>query len=518
MLRQTLWDRWQSTPHLKTHMARLFQRLLDAIPGGLVWLALLFTIVGARFFPETLFSLAAALGLYSALRFCWAAIAEIVGVRRVQRWERLDWQQLHANHAAPDKLAWDDVQHVVIIPNYNEPFALLCRTLEHLAEQQDARMRLTVVLAMEEAEHDSAEKARRLQQRYESCFASIYYTIHPKGLPGEIRCKSSNQTWAARWIKHRLVDEQGSSLDRIVITSMDADTRWHPRYFAALSYLFATNPERHKRFWQAPIRHHGNIWQISPPMRLMNAYSSALELAYLSAPGWLPMPMSSYSLSLRLLDSIGYWDTDAIADEWRAFIKAYFKRRGSVQIERVFLPFVVDAPTGKTLWQSIRNRYLQTVRHYWGSKEIGYTIASMAREGSIPPVGALRLLFRVAHDTVLASTGWIIITFGSNLPYMLNPYFVWEMRFEDWSDPALIILQVAFFIVAVLSVVCWYQDVRVRPPRTEPLKPYERLMTLLSFPLLPVLTLLFVVLPAIHAQTRLMLGIPLQFRVTEKMI
>jgi hypothetical protein len=41
-------------------------------------------------------------------------------------------------------------------------------------------------------------------------------------------------------------------------------------------------------------------------------------------------------------------------------------------------------------------------------------------------------------------------------------------------------------------------------------------MTLLSFPLLPFLTLIFVALPTIQAQTRLMVGIPLRFKVSKK--
>jgi hypothetical protein len=44
----------------------------------------------------------------------------------------------------------------------------------------------------------------------------------------------------------------------------------------------------------------------------------------------------------------------------------------------------------------------------------------------------------------------------------------------------------------------------------------ERLLTIISFPLMLVLTLIFVALPTLQAQTRLLVGIPLQFRVTRK--
>jgi len=70
-----------------------------------------------------------------------------------------------------------------------------------------------------------------------------------------MQCKSANQAWAARWIKRKLVDQLGYNIDHIVVTTMDADTLWHEDYFEALTYLFATNPDRHLRFWQAPIRY-----------------------------------------------------------------------------------------------------------------------------------------------------------------------------------------------------------------------------------------------------------------------
>jgi hypothetical protein len=45
----------------------------------------------------------------------------------------------------------------------------------------------------------------------------------------------------------------------------------------------------------------------------------------------------------------------------------------------------------------------------------------------------------------------------------------------------------------------------------------ERLLVFLSFPLLSVLSVIFLALPTIQAQTRLLIGAPLQFRVTKKL-
>jgi hypothetical protein len=105
---------------------------------------------------------------------------------------------------------------------------------------------------------------------------------------------------------------------------------------------------------------------------------------------------------------------------------------------------------------------------------------------------------------------------GAQLPFLFNPSLLGQILSEGLNNPAYMLLQISFLLVSVLGIVFWYQDVIARPPRTQRQTLYERLMTLLSFPLLPILTLIFVALPTLQAQTRLMVGIPLRFKVSQK--
>ncbi|MCE2490853.1 MAG: hypothetical protein J4G17_12890, partial [Anaerolineae bacterium] len=391
----------------------MIQRFLDGIPGIAAWTTLLVSLAFAFVEPYVILILASAIGLYSALRFLLAGIANFMGLRSIRTWERRDWDAYWQRHAAAHALALQEVRHLVLIPNYNESLATLQSTLANLARYPEAREQMYVVLAMEAAEAGSAAKAQALCDAFGDSFAAIHYSVHPEDLPGEIQCKSANLAWAARQAHANLVADGKLNLDTLVVTSMDADTMWDLRYFTALTCLFALHPQRHLRFWQAPIRYHANIWDISPPMRLVNAYSTAFELAYLSAPWWLPLPMSSWSLSMRLLVESDYWDGDIIADEWHMFIKSWFAKEGQVRLERIFLPFAAHATTGETLREVVVNRYLQTLRHAWGSKEVGYIIAQMLARPDFRFGVAFQLLFRVAHDILLAGAGWILLTVGS---------------------------------------------------------------------------------------------------------
>jgi len=488
------------------------ERILDMIPGGLAWLALLLVLVGAYFAPMAVVLGAGLLAFYSAVRFSLAGAANLLGLRAIKRWEAIDWQAEYGRRAAADSLPLDAVHHVVIIPNYREDFTTLRRTLDRLSRQRGAAASISIVLAMEVGEDGAVSKGEALRAEYADCFEHFLVATHPKGLPGEMQCKSANQAWAGRWARRAMVDELGYNIDHLVITTMDSDTLWHPDHFAALRVLFATDPRRYATFWQAPIRYHGNVWGINPLMRILHAYSSAWELAYLAAPWWQALPMSSYSMSLRLLDSLGYWDADVIADEWHMYIKAYFQRDGDIWLQPIFLPFYASATTGDSVIQAIKERYLQTLRHAWGAKEIGYTIAQMSENPQNSFRGGFNLLFRVAHDNLLAGFGWIVMMLGAQFPLLLHPD---SMR-DNLMTPPFLLLQISATVVSILTIIFWALDLRIRPARPAPWTKRERLLELASLPLVAVMTFLCVAMPVLHSQTRLMLGIPLQFRVAAK--
>jgi len=507
------------------------ERVLDGIPGFLAWIAFLFSIASAVAFPRTLLLIAALVGLYTAVRFVLSGIANLRGLHLIREWEQRDWEVYYEEHMTDASLPLDVVHHLVVIPNYKEPMEVLRRTLEALAEQDPARDRMTIVLAMEAGEEDCSAKAETLRAEFAQYFRHFHYTVHPRGLPGEMQCKSANEAWAVRWIKRRLVDELGYDIDHICVTTMDADTRWHPEYFRVLNVMYALDEDRDVHFWQGSMRYHGKIWEINPLLRIVNAYATAIELAYLASPWWMALPMSSYSLSLRLLDRSGYWDGDVIADEWHMYIKAYFANDGRVGLQRIMLPFIADVTVGENVLDELRERYLQTLRHSWGSKEIGYTIAKIIDHPEVPILPSLRLLVRISHDSLMAGAGWAIITVGSQLPVLLHPSIAPVDLAQVLSDPVTglqtaasnilgdptwLILLSASSMVVILAFVFWFLDVTVRPPRTHKMTLSERLWTLISFPLMPILTLIVVAIPAVQAQTLLLLGVPLQFRVSKK--
>ena len=101
---------------------------------------------------------------------------------------------------------------------------------------------------------------------------------------------------------------------------------------------------------------------------------------------------------------------------------------------------------------------------------------------------------------------------GAQLPLIFHPGW---MRTQITAPP-LIALQAALIVVTALTLCFWALDVRIRPARVRPWTRRERLSEWLSLPLVAMLTALCVALPVLAAQTRLMSGKPISFRVTAK--
>ena len=496
----------------------LRERLFDAIPAMIVLLVMLISLFGAIWLPRLIIYTAGLLVAYVAIRLCFVSLAYLKGIRSIRHAEMTDWYHHYEQAKTADTLQWVTVRHIVIIPNYMEPDAILTRTLEHLARSPVAQSQMVVILAMEGAEADSHQKGERLLVPYRDQFAASFVTVHPSGLPGEQQCKSANLAWVGRWINRKLVVELGWDLESIVVTTMDADTTFHPQYFTALTAHFAIDSERYQRFWQAPIQYYGDFYESHPLLRSMNAYASSMELAYLTASWHISMPISSYSASLKLLQACNFWDVDVIADEQHMFIKAFFSQIGQLNLIPIFLPFQVSAVSGKSLWQTALRRYTQTVRHAWSSKEIGYVISNiiLRRSGTKHSDGSFRLLWCIAHDLVISGAGWVGVTISTQLPIWLHPDLRSEYFHRGLIYHQTILLELSGIMMVVAALIFIVNDFRARPEPTVRLTLMNRILEFVGVLLLPVYALVFVTLPVLHAQFMLLLGKSLGFRVTDK--
>ncbi len=491
------------------------RRSRHALTGVTSWAIILITLVGLTRFPQSWLPVTAVCLALFLLRAIFVLAYSILGDWKCRSWERTDWSDSEET-AGRGGLAPSEVRHVVLIPNFREPTAILRRTLDALAVQHEAAERLIVVLGMEEREQAALAKGRGLANEYAARFFETIVTVHPTGLPGEVPGKSSNQAWELA-VASRRVCELGIDPDLVTITSCDADSVIHPRYFAAVSRLFADAEDRHSRFWQAPMQYLNNIWRVPAPVRFVTWFGQAWMRANLTMPFYASFPISTYTLSLRLALDAGGWDPGVIPEDWHMFLKCFFARGEHVGLTPVFLPTSGDAPEGDTWVSGMKIAFQQCVRHSWGAEDVGYVLSEMRRRGF-----GWRAAARFAQaysDHVVRAAGWFVVVSAYLLAASSRPSYkgILNGTFLD-VGPQASVLYPLFGIGAIVMIgTLAFEISRGQMPRN-----LSRTRVLaeqvLMWLCLPLLGLYLGMLPTMQAQTMLMLGLPLTYKLTPKRI
>ena len=366
---------------------------------------------------------------------------------------------------------------------------------------------------MEQSENGAAEKARRLREMFADQFAHILITFHPAGVPGEVPGKGSNQNWAARQAKQELVDRLGISLEHLTLTSCDADSVLHASYFAALTRLFAADPHRYRRFWQAPLRFDNNTWQVPSAIRLVTYFANALQVSELANPLLVNFPLSTYSLSFRLAHEAGYWDSAVIAEDWHMFLRCSFAVGGRVSLRPIFLPTSGNAVDGETTWQSLANSYRQRLRHAWGAQDVGYILHQWPKSPQTPFMRKLVSLAKVLHDHVIFSAGGLVVATGSILLVTLHSV---SLIFLPVLNALGDVTKVGNLCVAVgMAGILVAEHLRCRK-HSHGWSTAALLADLVTWPFLTLIMFGTLGVPGLHAQTKLMLGSPLVYVTTPK--
>jgi len=399
-------------------------------------------------------------------------------------------------------------KHIIIIPEYKEPLHILRRTLDNLCLQDIPKEKLIVVIATEAKDGDADATGVLMQQEYGTKFGAFIVTKHTL-TPGEIVGKSSNMAWAAKEIVRLL----GSSLDipYTTITSCDADAMLHPKYFSYLSYTFLTDTKNPYHFYQGAILFYSNIWRIPMPNKLFNTINSIWNLSLLSQPSRF-INFSTYSISLKTIIDVGYWDVDVIPEDYHLFFKVYFAKGSQVRTEGIFLPVLVDAAESHGFFKTVVNQYEQSKRWAWGVSDIPFVIRNAFLHTNIPRVDRLRRVVMMLEHHIFWPANWFLLTIGSTVPPLINPAFGRTVLGHNLAQLSSSILTLSTIFLVIVFIIDW----RIRPPKPKDYAAWKLPFLYLQWFTLPIISFFLSALPGLDAHTRLMLGKRLEYRVTEK--
>lgn len=489
-------------------------RLYEMIPGAIAWFVILFPIWGSFFLPKAVAYFVISFLVYWLYQSFKSAIFAVKGYFLIVSSQNTNWLSQFNQDFRADWPIYRNIQHVVIISSNREPIDVIEMAFTSLAAQIDIDLKKIHIILAQEAragQDSNLATTNYFKNKYKNTFGTLIFTTHPSDTAGEIAGKHSNEAYAAKFFKSKYVDSGKYKIENLTLTSCDVDTIFNPKYFSALTYKFAKNPERYYRFWQSPIFWHHNINDVPAPTRIIGTLGNVIHIANIQEPDGLFFNYSCYSSSYSLIDLAGYWDPDMIPEDWHIFLQSFFASGGRASVEPIFLPTIVDAPTGTNYFNALKNRYNQCLRHAWGAIDIPYALEQSRLHPEIPLLTRFLRIFKLFQTHFIWSSNWFILTLGTSLPVLLNPHFFNTALGYNLPRISNIILTICLIPLFVLIILDW----KLRP--TSQKKGFKNILqNILQWPLMPLATLALSVIPGLHSHTRLLFGKRLEYKTTAK--
>jgi hypothetical protein len=493
--------------YFRRHPVRT-QRALEILPGFFSWSLILFPFWGSLIFPTAVAYYVICFAVYWLYRSMNLSILSVLAHLKISASKRFDWIG-DLKKSYPKN--WDSIHHIIIIPTYKEPIATLERTINALAEQTYLLKNIHIMVSFEEREGKDAQiKGKALKDKYGDIFGDLWTTFHPD-IEGEVKGKSSNTCWGAKQAKQYLVDKKKIDIEKITITSEDADAIFHKHYFSNLTYEFLKSDKPFNSIWQGNIVFYNNIWRVPAPVRVLASVFSVTQMYILMRKDRL-VNFSTYSTALKHVHDIGYWDTDVIPEDYRLFFKSYFAKKGDFKVEPIFLPIYADAAEADGTWATYVNQYEQLKRWAWGASDDAYIIKQYVLTEGIPFWDKTIRVLKVIEDHFLWPVNWFAITVSAILPPLLNEEF--SRTVMGKTLPQVISTLLTISLISMITI--FTVDAINRPPRPNKRNIFSYIKQPLEFLLLPVVGFFFSALPGLDAHTRLMMGKYIEYKVTEK--
>jgi hypothetical protein len=371
---------------------------------------------------------------------------------------------------------------------------------------------LHVVVGFEErAQPRAGERAQSLRQEFGTTFGTFLTTFHPANLPGERPVKSANANWAVKKAEAAL-QEQGIAVDRILVSNFDSDTVVSRDYFAYLTHAFITHPDRYRVSFQPLPLYNNNVWDAPAFSRVIATGSTFWQMIESTRPERL-VTFSSHSMTLRALKDVGYWQADIVSEDSRIFWQCLLHYNGQYRTEPLYTSVSMDAALADSWWQTFKNQYKQKRRWAWGIENFPYLAEGFIRNRKIPAYTKFIYTLRTLEGhyswattaIIVAGLGWLPVFFGGH---------EFHATVLSYSLPfmARTIMSVAMSGLLISTVL----SLLLLPPKPARLSSWRYFAMLLQWALVPVIATVLSAVPALDAETRLMLGRDLSFNVMQK--
>lgn len=473
-------------------------RFYEILPGALSWSTLVVLLLFSFQFPAAVAVFVVLFDLYWFLKTVYLFLHLRYSFVRMRRTIAKDW-------AAEVGRRGDHIFHLVVLPMYREPLSLVRGTVEALSRARYGRERMFVVLAVEErGGEEDMRTASAVADEFGSAFAGFHVARHPDGLPGDLPGKGSNETWAAKEAVKTFIDARHIPYERVIVSVFDIDTRPGEDYFGVLTYRFLTEAKPLRASYQPVPLFTNNLHKAPVFARLIGFTTTFWNFMQQSRAEQL-VTFSSHSIPLSALSEVGYWHTNIVSEDSRIFFQCLAHYHGDWRTVPLHYPVTMDAVEGENFLKALGNLYRQQRRWAWGIENIPFLFREFTKRADLSIRVKWFWGWNLLEGFYTWATSSFIIFFFGWFPLILGGQ-EFNATVLSYNLPR---VTGTLINMSVLGIVTFgFLSAFLISPRLtwERKNAWRALLYVAQWFLLPVTLLIWSGVPALEAQTRMMLG------------
>lgn len=498
---------------------RLIYRIFEILPGFLSWLTLILLIIFSYFKPTAVAYFIIIFDVYWLLLVLYLGIHLFVSYKKLKDNMKIDWKmkclELKKEDIVPANInSWENICQLVILPTYNESLEIIRSCFLGLVNNGYPLDKFIVVLAIEGRAGEAAkERAKAIENEFGNKFKHFLITEHPDGIVGEIKGKGSNQAWAGKEVKNKIIDLHKIDYDKILVSVFDIDTIAHPGYFYALAYKFLTVENPYNASYQPVPVYHNNLWQ-APFFSRVAASSNTFWQMMQQIRQEKLATYSSHSMTWKALVEIDFWSTNMVSEDSRIFWHCFLHYKGNYRVEPLYYPVSMDVCMDESIKQTINSLYKQQRRWGWGVENVPFLVFNFIKDWKTIQKGKAisRILNQIygfhswaTNALIIGVVGWFPLLLGGDR---------FNATVLSGNLPNITRLLMTFAMIGmVFSAIVSTMLLPKRPPKYGIGK---TLIMIIQWMILPISIVAFGAFPALDSQTRLMFGKYMGFWVTPK--
>jgi len=530
-------------------------RLLEIVPGALSWFAIILPIVLSTFLPvaaATIMIIYTVTWLFRSVKLSYNLYRSSILVNKALK---KDWTKMLTLNDHPEKIGYEiariqdlqiksdtkskesleeinelqqlqtaikklkithqykksrEIIHAIIYVTYKESYELIRESIKSYTSSKYNSQKMLLVFAGEESDETNVRHiAEKIRKEFGTKFLHFMVTIHPKNIPGEIMGKSANATHAGKQLK-KYLDHHNIDYEDVIVSNFDADTVAHPYYFTELTFKYLTTDRRTEKGYQPTHMFHNNIWDVPMATRIVALGCTFWRMAE-SMEQDKYKSFSSRSIGFKTVVDVNYWDPSIIPEDSRQYWTAYTIYDGRHRLIPIYSPVYMDAVLSDTYVKTFKSQYSQLRRWAWGVCDFPFMAINLWNNKKIKTSHKIYLIADFLKNSLLWATGPLLISFMGFLPGSLNVNFrdtVLAYNLPHIMSDLLTLASAGIFMCAIISL------------NLVPYNPKKGLWGTVSLCIqwlfVPVVSIVLSAIPAMDAQTRLLFGRYLEYKVTQK--